>query len=160
MRNANLIYLDVFDSKSAMIDYLVKKQNNLCYLCFEKFTKNNKPTVDHIMPLARGGTWHPNNLALAHRRCNQEKGDRIFLEDGTLEPKKRKYIKNRRKTKRIRNSICLDCYNGRLLARNEFCRTCSSPPGPPHKPWHLKVRPAECDHSELWCWACACGLMV
>jgi hypothetical protein len=31
--------------------------------------------VDHILPIARGGTHDPENLALAHRNCNIVKGD-------------------------------------------------------------------------------------
>ena len=39
------------------------------------------PTVDHIIPVAKGG--HPtdiSNLQLAHRCCNRQKSDKIFLE--------------------------------------------------------------------------------
>jgi hypothetical protein len=31
--------------------------------------------VDHILPIARGGTHDPENLALAHKNCNNVKGD-------------------------------------------------------------------------------------
>ncbi len=37
------------------------------------------PTVDHIIPVAKGG--HPfalENLQLAHRYCNRQKSDKIF----------------------------------------------------------------------------------
>lgn len=37
------------------------------------------PTVDHIIPVARGG--HPSdirNLQLAHRICNEKKSDKLF----------------------------------------------------------------------------------
>lgn len=34
-------------------------------------------TLDHIIPLARGGTDTPNNLALACFHCNRRKGQRI-----------------------------------------------------------------------------------
>lgn len=39
------------------------------------------PTVDHIIPVSKGG--HPSdisNLQLAHRCCNRQKSDRLFLE--------------------------------------------------------------------------------
>ncbi|USC17022.1 HNH endonuclease [Rhodococcus sp. 11-3] len=32
------------------------------------------PTVDHIVPISRGGGDTPENVHLAHRRCNEEKG--------------------------------------------------------------------------------------
>lgn len=35
------------------------------------------PSLDHIEPLARGGTNDPDNIQLAHLRCNVRKRDRI-----------------------------------------------------------------------------------
>lgn len=32
-------------------------------------------TVDHVVPVSKGGTSDLPNLQLAHRRCNEEKGD-------------------------------------------------------------------------------------
>lgn len=34
-------------------------------------------TVDHIVPLAKGGTSAKSNLVTACRRCNNDKGDQI-----------------------------------------------------------------------------------
>jgi 5-methylcytosine-specific restriction endonuclease McrA len=34
------------------------------------------PTIDHIVPLARGGTHEPSNVQSAHFICNALKGDR------------------------------------------------------------------------------------
>ncbi len=34
------------------------------------------PTVDHVVPLARGGSHTWSNVQLAHNRCNARKGDR------------------------------------------------------------------------------------
>ncbi|MEV4151789.1 HNH endonuclease [Nocardia salmonicida] len=33
--------------------------------------------VDHILPISRGGSHDPNNLALAHKTCNIGKGDKF-----------------------------------------------------------------------------------
>ena len=33
-----------------------------------------RATVDHIQPLSRGGSDHPDNLQAACRACNQAKG--------------------------------------------------------------------------------------
>ena len=39
-------------------------------------------TFDHILPISRGGTDAPSNLRLAHRACNQARGnDPILPED-------------------------------------------------------------------------------
>lgn len=35
------------------------------------------PTVDHVLPRARGGTNDPTNLRLAHRRCNGARGSSL-----------------------------------------------------------------------------------
>ena len=45
-----------------------------------KYPHPLSPTVDHIIPVAKGG--HPSdldNLQLAHRCCNREKADKLFL---------------------------------------------------------------------------------
>lgn len=46
---------------------------------FELVGTRNKlaPSVDHITPWSRGGTNHPDNLQLLHRKCNAEKGVRM-----------------------------------------------------------------------------------
>lgn len=80
------MYLDVFSSRKELVQWLLVEQGNTCYLCGGRFTKGNGPTIDHVRPLSRGGDWSVGNLLLAHRRCNLEKGDRIFLDDGSLEP--------------------------------------------------------------------------
>lgn len=50
-----------------------------------KYPHPLSPTVDHIIPVARGG--HPSdlsNLQLAHRCCNREKSDKLFLAEKTI----------------------------------------------------------------------------
>jgi len=45
--------------------------------------------IDHILPVAKGGQTHLNNLCLAEARCNISKGDRIDAVDpdtGQLAP--------------------------------------------------------------------------
>ncbi len=34
------------------------------------------PEVDHVLPISRGGTHDPENLALAHKTCNITKGNK------------------------------------------------------------------------------------
>lgn len=39
------------------------------------------PTVDHIIPIAKGGQPADiSNLQLAHRSCNRQKSDKLFSE--------------------------------------------------------------------------------
>jgi 5-methylcytosine-specific restriction endonuclease McrA len=37
----------------------------------------NDPTVDHVVPVSRGGTASMENLVVACRSCNSRKGDKI-----------------------------------------------------------------------------------
>ena len=36
-------------------------------------------TVDHIVPISRGGGTTEDNLQPAHRKCNRAKGEKLFL---------------------------------------------------------------------------------
>lgn len=61
---------------------IYKRDGWRCHLC-GKPTQRTKvvphpraPTLDHIIPLARGGADAPSNVACAHFICNARKGDR------------------------------------------------------------------------------------
>jgi len=68
----------------------ILKTQTVCGICGKPvdFSYTNphplSPTVDHIIPVSKGG--HPSdisNLQLAHRCCNRQKADRL------LEPRKK-----------------------------------------------------------------------
>lgn len=50
-----------------------------CYLCgkpVKRTARRTDPdgaTIDHVVPLSRGGPDAPGNVATAHSRCNREK---------------------------------------------------------------------------------------
>jgi 5-methylcytosine-specific restriction protein A len=50
-----------------------KTAAGICYYCCQKFP-HGELTLDHIVPLARGGTTTPGNCVPACRDCNKEKG--------------------------------------------------------------------------------------
>lgn len=63
----------------------VLASQDICGICGKPVDKSIKyphpfsPTVDHIIPLSKGG--HPSdisNLQLAHRCCNRAKSDKII----------------------------------------------------------------------------------
>jgi len=62
---------------------IYKRDDYTCQLCFRKIDRKAKPgtddepTIDHIIPLSRGGTHAPENWQTAHRLCNSLKGDRL-----------------------------------------------------------------------------------
>jgi hypothetical protein len=44
-----------------------------CHICARRFTKAAPPTIDHVIPLIRGGDHAAHNIALAHKSCNSRK---------------------------------------------------------------------------------------
>lgn len=50
-------------------DRLIDRDGEDCWLCCEPLGEDR--TIEHKIALARGGTWAFDNLALAHRSCNQ-----------------------------------------------------------------------------------------
>ena len=53
---------------------LIERDGPLCRWC----GADTELTIDHVVPLARGGTNEPENLQLLCSECNQLKGDRDF----------------------------------------------------------------------------------
>lgn len=47
-----------------------------CWLC-GGFVPEGDKSVDHVVPLSKGGSEDRLNLRLAHKRCNTSKHDRI-----------------------------------------------------------------------------------
>lgn len=63
----------------------ILKTENTCGICGHPVDLSIKapdpmsPTIDHIIPINKGG--HPsdiNNLQLTHRHCNRQKSDKLF----------------------------------------------------------------------------------
>ena len=72
------------------LDKLIKRDNNVCHICNKEcnindytyknntfIAGNNYPSIDHVVPLVKGGTHTWNNVKLAHRLCNSIKKDKI-----------------------------------------------------------------------------------
>jgi len=79
-----------FDTE-VTLEWTVKTYNNICYLCGE--TCNDKdyqfvngvfivgptyPSMEHVIPICKGGKHTKQNVKLAHWKCNVEKGTRIL----------------------------------------------------------------------------------
>jgi len=54
-----------------------------CYLCGRLIPKGHRH-VDHIVPLTKGGSHRPSNLAVACDKCNREKYNKMPKEVGIL----------------------------------------------------------------------------
>lgn len=69
-----------------IVGELFTAQGGICYLCGGGMDFGYMPgsitwaTLDHIVPLVRGGTWLPDNLAAAHRGCNTWKRNALLEE--------------------------------------------------------------------------------
>lgn len=73
---------------------LILRDRGACHICGKQVAKRkkygsrkgprgkmaNQPTIDHIVPVSRGGehTWE--NVKLAHRSCNSRKGGRMPID--------------------------------------------------------------------------------
>ena len=62
-----------------LVRTLMAKHKGQCVYC-EKTMERSEITVDHIMPRSKGGLDVPENLTLACKDCNQEKGDGILID--------------------------------------------------------------------------------
>lgn len=56
---------------------IIQNQNNICLICHEKFTIDNPPTKDHIIPLSKGGGLTFENVQAVHSRCNSIKNNKL-----------------------------------------------------------------------------------
>lgn len=74
--------------KDITVKVLYKRDKGICYICggkcdFKDYTQINGhftagptyPSVDHIIPIARGGKHAWDNVKLAHHKCNGLKSD-------------------------------------------------------------------------------------
>ena len=57
------------------LEFVFKKALGICALC-NKWTPASKASLDHIVPISRGGGHTADNVQLAHLKCNQSKGNR------------------------------------------------------------------------------------
>ena len=72
--------------KRALYDHnkkIILATQSVCGICGRPVDKSLKypdpmsPTVDHIIPCAKGGSDDLDNLQLAHRACNRMKSDKM-----------------------------------------------------------------------------------
>lgn len=58
-----------------------ERDRNCCHLCGKRVSDKPwphplSPSLDHVVPLTKGGSHDPANVKLAHLRCNTAKGNR------------------------------------------------------------------------------------
>lgn len=52
----------------------ITKHQCYCYLCEKPITKQKDFSLDHVIPLSRGGRDEESNWQPSHKECNWEKG--------------------------------------------------------------------------------------
>lgn len=71
------------------LDKLIKRDKRICYMCNKEvdtndyivdedgtfISGNNYPSIDHVIPVSKGGTHTWDNVKLAHRHCNTMKSN-------------------------------------------------------------------------------------
>jgi len=80
---------------SITLKKLIQKEKNVCYLCGGQCDSNdfnidsrgsfivgkNYPSIEHVVPISKGGTHTWDNVKLAHHYCNSIKTDKKIVED-------------------------------------------------------------------------------
>lgn len=92
-RKKDLRKRNAFDNGDSdlTLERLIAKDNNMCHICKDRCDKedyvmegstfiagNSYPSIDHVIPLAKGGLHQWSNVKLAHRWCNSVKGSKII----------------------------------------------------------------------------------
>jgi 5-methylcytosine-specific restriction endonuclease McrA len=60
------------------IELKYQEQSGCCKWCNVEL--NGKYNIDHVVPIAKGGTNYPDNLVLACEHCNKSKGAKMLDE--------------------------------------------------------------------------------
>ncbi len=79
MKKRRKSYVQIMGLDKSHKKTLRKMQANQCCWCGRQM-QTEKPyqwdyeTIEHLTPLSKGGTHDMSNLALAHQKCNRERG--------------------------------------------------------------------------------------
>lgn len=85
------IFINGSVDRDISLEKLIKRDNNTCYLCGDEcdtndYTKDANgsfivgkkyPSIEHVIPISKGGTHSWDNVKLAHHYCNTIKRDNI-----------------------------------------------------------------------------------
>lgn len=59
---------------------ILERDGNACFFCLKPMLDEDDMTAEHLVSKARGGPDHTDNLALAHRKCNQGVNNRPLMD--------------------------------------------------------------------------------
>lgn len=78
--------LSAFPAEGVSVSYLWERDGGVCHLCGIPVMADAAvphpmaPTIDHIVPVSKGGAHTRANTALAHFVCNSMKGDSLHVQ--------------------------------------------------------------------------------
>lgn len=89
--NSKRIPVDQIIDTDITLQGLFNRDGGICYLCGGKCDWSDKdsdtdsvgrryPTIDHVVPVKRGGLHSWSNIKLAHMGCNSAKGEKLLEE--------------------------------------------------------------------------------
>lgn len=55
--------------------HLINTYGNICHICKKPIERMEEVTVDHVIPLSKGGADLLENMRPAHEKCNHDKGN-------------------------------------------------------------------------------------
>lgn len=129
--------------KDITLEALYIRDSGVCYLCGGKcdftdrdtdsnITGANYPTIDHIIPVARGGlhAWH--NVRLAHFSCNSLKSDSLIdgandlIQKNAYELKRTKREQGKQVMQFSKEGEWLATYRSTVIAERETGIKCKS----------------------------------
>lgn len=86
-RNREKRIASVLVDRDISLETLKRRDNNICWICGEEthdddyvvvngtiVVGDTYPSIDHLVPIARGGLHKWENIRLAHKGCNQKRG--------------------------------------------------------------------------------------
>lgn len=92
--NPDKVYAHKLKYKTAKLNAFVanvdkfeifKRDGYICQLCGKPtnpdvhYYNSEYPSIDHIIPLSKGGTHEPDNVQCSHNGCNKSKGNRSSI---------------------------------------------------------------------------------
>ena len=71
------------ESSQISVQTLYERDGGVCWICGKlcdmtaDYNDNMYPSIDHVLPISKGGKDSWDNVRLAHRLCNSVRGDRV-----------------------------------------------------------------------------------